>query len=267
MKINKWLIFFIIFFSVGLLSNCSSKQKIIKQSQDTRRVAEAYMSKGDYSEALKYLLQAEAFYADDYLLQDDLGKVYVAKGKYDIAIEHFKKALAIEPEFAPGKNNLGSTYLLAEQWDDAIAVFKELNDNLIYATPHYPMYNLGWAYYNKGDYTKAMDYFNKALKLQHGFILALRGLGLTYLKTGDVDTAIEYFKKATEKSPRFPQLYIDLGNAYITKKHYDLAIEAFEEVTQIQPDSDIADRALSQIKKLKKLIRDHRSENETRIVH
>jgi len=252
MKINRWSFVFILFSFVLIYSGCSNKQKAIKQSQDTRRVAEAYMSKGDYSGALKYLLQAEATYGDDYLLHDDLGKVYVAKSKFDTAIKHFKKALELEPEFAPGKNNLGSAYLLDEKWDEAIAIFKELNENLLYATPHYPMYNLGWAYYNKHDYKTAIEYFNKALKIQHGFVMALRGLGLSYQKMGKHDLAIQYFEKATDKSPPFPQLYFDLGQAYHANHQFEQAIEAFEEVSRIKPDSEISDQAISEIKRIKK---------------
>lgn len=242
---------FIVLCMIGLtVSGCASKQKRIKMSQDNRRVAEAYMAKGDYTEALRYLLDAQTFHANDHLLQDDLGKVYVARGKYDLAITHFKRALEIEPDFAPGMNNLGAAYLLSEQWDEAIAVFTSLNDNLLYATPHYPLYNLGWAYYNKGEYKTAISYFNKSLKSQHGFILALRGLGLTYQKRGDLDRAIGYFKKATEKNPRFAELYFDLGTAYAEKKQDPAAIEAFEKVSLIQPNTQLSDKAKEEIRRL-----------------
>lgn len=253
MKINKW---FPLVLSLSLTFSaaaCSTKQKAITQSKDSRRLGEAYLVKGDYSGALKYFQEAEAMYAEDYLLQDDLGKTYVAKGRYDLAIEHFKKSLEIKPDFAPGKNNLGSAYLLAEQWDNAIAIFKELNENLLYATPHYPLYNLGWAYYNKHDYRTAIDYFNKSLKQKHGFVLALRGLGLTYQKMGNLQQAIEYFEKATQKSPEFAELFFDKGNAYRENRQYDKAIQAFNEVISLRPDSEIADMAKNEIKNIEEL--------------
>jgi tetratricopeptide (TPR) repeat protein len=246
-----WLILFCILALT--VSGCSSKQKFIKQSQDSRRVAEAYMAKGDFTEALRYLLQAESAYADDHLLQDDLGKVYVARERYDLAIKHFKRCLELQPDYSPGKNNLGSAYLLAERWDDAIAMFDDLKDDLLYATPHYPLYNLGWAYYNKGDYPKAIDFFNQSLKSQHGFVLPFRGLGLTYQKTGDLDQAISFFKKAIDKAPRFAQLHVDLGTTLTLKKQYNAAIDAYETAAALQPNTPLADRAREEIKRLKAL--------------
>ncbi len=233
---------------------CAGRQKAMTLSENNRRVGEAYMDKGDYSGALRYFLEAEEAYGKDYLLQDDLGKAYVAKEKYDLAIVHFKKSLDLSPSYAPGKNNLGSAYLLSGQWDEAITVFKELSTDLIYATPHFPLYNLGWAYYNKKEYDTAIDYYNQSLKVQHGFILALRGLGLVYKDTGKLDQALEYFHKAAEKSPKFPQLYMDLGDIYTQMKKYDEAIEAYTDVSRIQPDSAISDQAKARIKDLMKLI-------------
>ena len=244
----------LIFLTAALFSACAGKQKTITQSEDSRRVGEAYLAKGDYSGALMYFLKAAEIYDKDHLLHDDLGKAYVAKEKYDLAIVHFKRCIELNPEYAPGKNNLGSAYLLAGKWDEAIVIFKELSQNLIYATPHFPLYNLGWAYYNKKEYETAIDYYNQALKSQHGFVLALRGLALTYRDMGQTDKAMEYFHKAAEKSPRFPQLYMDLGEMYTSLKKYDEAIESFTEVTRIQPDSAISDLAKIRITELMKLI-------------
>lgn len=251
MKINRLFFIVLILSCMFCLASCSSKQKAIIQSKDSRRLGEAYMTKGDFSGALRYLNEAEALYSEDYLLHDDLGKVYVAKSHYDQAIIHFRKALELKPDFAPGKNNLGSAYLLAGQWDNAISIFKELNENLLYATPHYPLYNLGWAYYNKKDYKTAIDYFNKALKQKHGFILALRGLGLTYQKLGQLEKAITYFEKATEKNPQFAELYFDKGLAYTENKQYDKAIKSFEQVILLRPDSEIADKAKNELTNVK----------------
>lgn len=247
-------------FTVLVLSSvlswaaCSNKQKAITLSEDNRRVGEAYMAKGDYSGALRYFLMAAEHYDKDHLLHDDLGKAYVGKKKYDLAIVHFKKSIELNPEYAPGKNNLGSAYLLAEQWDEAIVVFKELSSNLIYATPQFPLYNLGWAYYKKKDYEKAVDYYNQALKTQHGFVLALRGLGLVHKDMNQPEQALDYFLKAAEKNPRFPQLYMDLGEIYASLKKYDEAIESYAQVSRIQPNSEISDQAKARVKDLMKLI-------------
>lgn len=244
-------IYFLVAVSISflLVSSCiSGKQKMIKRERAARGIGEAHLAKGSFSSALKYLLEAEALYADDHLLQDDLGKVYIAKEKYDIAIKHFKRSIELNPNFAPGKNNLGSAYLLAGKWDKAIEVFEELSSNLLYATPHYPMYNLGWAYYNKKEYKKALVYFKKALKLKRGFVMALRGTGLTYYDLNKPGLAVKYLEKASDKAPRFQQLHFDLANAYCLGKKYDLAIQKYNEVVSIKPDSELSEQAQEKIK-------------------
>ena len=238
---------------VSTLPSCvSSSKKRINKQRVIRGVGEAHMAKGSFSNALKYFLEAEALYSDDHLLQDDLGKVFVAKEQYDLAIKHFKRAIKLEPGFAPGKNNLGSTYLLRGDWDKAITVFEELSSDLLYATPHYPVYNLGWAYYNKKNYKKALSYFKKSLKLQRGFVLGLRGTGLSYYKLNRHRLAIKYLKKAAIKAPKFQQLHFDLANAYDSGKKYKMAIETFGVVMSIKPDSELADQAQEAINKLRK---------------
>ncbi len=236
--------------SVFILSGCTNTAKGLKRKQRViSGVGEAHMAKGNFSGALKYFLEAEAVYPGDHLLHDNLGKVYVAKEKYDIAIKHFKKAIQINPDFAPGKNNLGSAYLLAEDWDAAIEVFEDLSSDLLYATPHYPMYNLGWAYYNKKEYKKASKYFKKALKIDRGFVQALRGLGLTYEKQNNLRLAEKYLKKASKKAPKFQQLRFELGNIYVSSKQYEKAMTAYDEVIRLKPDSELAD--LAQEEKIK----------------
>lgn len=238
--------------AVFVLSGCvNTTQKQLKRQRVISGVGEAHMAKGNFSGALKYFLEAEVVYPDDHLLQDNLGKVYVAKEKYDLAIKHFRRAIKIKPDFAPGKNNLGSAYLLAEKWDDAIKVFEDLGSDLLYATPHYPMYNLGWAYYNKKDYKQASKYFKKALKIDRSFVQALRGLGLTYQKQNNLKLAVKYFKKASMKAPKFQQLRFELGNAYVSGNQYEEAMKAYGEVIRLKPDSELADLAHDKIAKLK----------------
>lgn len=239
------------FMAMVALSSCvSSTQKLIAKQRVIRGVGEAHMAKGNFSGALKFFLEAEALWPDDHLLQDDLGKAYVAKEKYDLAVKHFKKAVLLNPNFAPGKNNLGSAYLLAEKWDAAIQVFEELSSDLLYATPHYPLYNLGWAYYNKKEYKKAMRFFKKSLKMKRSFVLALRGVGLTYTKLNKPGLAVKYLKKAAIKAPKFQQLHFDLGNAYASGKKYQEALKTYNEVMEIKPDSEISDLAQEEIDRL-----------------
>jgi Tfp pilus assembly protein PilF len=128
----------------------------------------------------------------------------MAKAKPDIAIDHFKKAVEIKPDYTPAKNNMGTAYLAQKKWDDAITCFKEITGDLLYATPHFPFSNLGWAYYNKKEFKLAEKYYKDALKIEPKFVIALRGLGLTYLKMGRISEAVTTLEKVIELAPDSP---------------------------------------------------------------
>ncbi len=85
------------------------------------------------------------------------------------------------------------------------------------ANPKDPeVYNLlGLIYLSKKDYTKACQYFEKALKIDPNYSEALNNLGSVYLLQRDLDKALVYFQKAL-KNPLYQRPYLALTNlAYV----------------------------------------------------
>ena len=173
--------------------------------------------------------------------------------KIDLAINHFKKAVKIKPDYAPAKNNLGTAYLAKKKWDNAIACFKGIIGELLYATPHYPLSNLGFAYYNKKEYRLAEKYYQDALKIEPRFAIALRGLGKTYIAMGKIPEAVAVFEKAVKNSPRFAEIYFDLADAYRITNDYKKALDAYKKVIELAPDSPLAVEARKEAEKIKEL--------------
>ena len=228
-------------FLVFFLVSCAPNLELIKNQEEAlRNFGEAYIREGDYTKALRKLLEAEKLYSKDPLLQNDLGLVYMAKEKPDMAIDHFKKAVEIKPDYTPAKNNLGTAYLAEKRWDDAIACFEEITGDLLYATPHYPLSNLGWAYYNKKEYNLAEKYYQDALKIEPRFAIALSGLGKIYIATGRISEAIAALEKAVKNSPNSAELYLDLADAYRLSREYKKALNAYKKVIELAPDSPFA---------------------------
>ena len=250
MKTNRFI--YVVLVSIFFLVSCAPNLELIKnQEEASRNLGEAYMGQGDYTAALREFLKAEKLYSKDPYLQNDLGLVYMAKAKPDIAIDHFKKAVEIKPDYTPAKNNLGTAYLAEKRWDDAISCFKEITGDLLYATPHYPLSNLGWAYYNKKEYRLAEKYYQDALKIEPGFAIALRGLGKTYIAMGKIPEAVAVFEKAARNSPRFAELYFDLADAYRITNDYKKALDAYKKVIELAPDSPLAVEAQKEAKKIR----------------
>ena len=244
--------FVIVLASIFCIASCTANLEMRKKQEEaSRNLGETYMYQGNYTAALREFLKAEKLYAKDPYLQNDLGLVYMAKEKIDLAIDHFKKAVEIKPDYAPAKNNLGTAYLAQKNWDDAIACFKGITGDLLYATPHYPLSNLGWAYYNKKEYELAEKYYLDALKVDPGFVIALRGLGLTYLKTGKVSKAVIALKKAVKKAPQAAVLHFDLADAYTLARDYKRAIYSYEKVIELDREGPLANKAKKKLQKLR----------------
>ena len=232
--------------------SCSANIEVQKQQGEAaRNLGGAYYQQGDYTSALREFLKAEALYPDDPFLQNDLGLAYKAKKELDLSIMHFKRALEIKPDYAPAKNNLGTVYLDKQEWDTAIQYFKEVEKNLLYATPHLPLANLGWAYYNKKEYSLAERYYLKALDLEPRFVNAMRGLGLTYIAMGRMEDAVIILEKAVKDYPEFAPLYFDLGKIYALSHDYERALRAYHKTAELSPGTALAREAEKAARRIK----------------
>lgn len=245
---HPWLVFIALF---AVLSACAlPDQDIMKRQQAQRVYGEAYMDKGDFTAALRELLKAEKLYADDHLLQHDIGKVYMAKGKPELAVARFKRALELKPDYSPAKNDLGLAYMALKDWDAAIVSFKSISDDLLYATQHFPLVNLGHAYFNKHEYDLAIQSYQKALELAPKFINAMLGLSRTYLAQGRQEDAVRILEKAAAVAPDAALVHLDLGRAYMTVKETTKAKNAFKKVVELSPDTPLAEQAKKELARL-----------------
>jgi len=238
-----------------VLVSCTTKnmeqQKLIAEKK--RVLGEAYFREQKHPEALREYLEAEELYSNDHFLHDDLGRVYLAMGRYDLAISHFKKSLEIKEDFTPARNNLGNAYAVKKEWNKAIEQYEIAANSLLYATPYYPLANIGFVYYEQKKYDLAETYYKKALRAKRDYVGALHGLGRTYLATGRADEAIEKLDKAIELAPEGAFLYYDLANAYRQKGDNRKAYSLYLKAAELQPDSDLADKAKQEARKIEKL--------------
>lgn len=223
-----------------------------REAEAFREVGEAYMADGKYTMALREFLKAEKLYPEDYLLQGDLGMAYFAKGRLDQAVAHLEKSLALQPDYAPAKNNLGTVYLAKGNVDRAISIFEELNQDILYSTPQYPLFNLGRAYFIKKDYVRAEGYFREALAVRPEFVRARQWIGRTYLERGLVEKAIQELEKAVQTAPEVGQFHYDLGKAYGLAGRIDQALEHYDAAANLAPaDSPLAEQARAAAEDLK----------------
>lgn len=239
-----------------MAASCSSQKPTPSENnrlaEVKRDVGEAYMHQGNYTAALRELLEAEKMNPEDHIAQNDLGLCYMNKKRMADAITHFKKAVALKPAYAPARNNLGTAYLALKEWDAAIAIFKEISKDALYGTPHYPLSNMGLAYYHKGQYKMALRYYKEALKIQDNFVNALRGAGRCYLAMNQGRLALRYLERAVKIAPKSAEIHYDLGEANLLVGRTRQAYASYETAISLSdPDSAVAIKAKRRIGSLR----------------
>ncbi len=119
------------------------------------------------------------------------------------AIEAMKKAIAIDPENPNALNYLGYTYAeMGIALDEAESLIRRAlqqkpDDGFI-------IDSLGWVHFQRGDYTKALEYLLKAVSLVPDDPTILEHAADAWMKLNEPQKALELYRKAREKAPRDP---------------------------------------------------------------
>lgn len=87
----------------------------------------------------------------------------------------------------------------------------------------------------RGDYSAAEQGFLAVLKSQPGNIAALGNLGVVYSKTNQQAKAINIYERALKIAPHEPGLLLNLGIAYFKQEQYVRALPPLREVQQLNP--------------------------------
>lgn len=188
------------------------------------------------------------------------GDAFLSKGKNFQAYVQYEKSLKIKPGNCRVEYKMGLALLLGGKQDDAIEKFKAVTKKDPEFAPAYE--GLGWAYFEKRDYTLAEGQFRKGIALNHklwrsynflgniydsrreydraaveylsaisaapdnGFLY--NNLGVSYTMAGKNQIAVEVFRKAIEKKFRDPRVFNNLGLALANLGRYDEALEALK---------------------------------------
>jgi tetratricopeptide (TPR) repeat protein len=135
-------------------------------------------------------------------------------------------------------NNRGTAYTSKGDYDRAIQDFNEA----IRLSPNYAYTyrNRGIDYHEKGDYDNAIQDYNEAIRLNPNYtsVYALRGD--TYNGKGDYDRAIHDLNEAIRLDANYVRAYYDRGKAYNSKGDYDRAIQDYNEAIRLSPNDPSA---------------------------
>src|SRR6516164_6618167 len=93
--------------------------------------------------------------------------------------------------------------------------------------------NRGIAYRLKGEYDRAVQDYNQAIKLNAKFAAAFNNRGVAYDRKGDYERAIADYDQAIKLKPS-AELYFNRGNAHLGKSQYDHAIDDYNQAIKLK---------------------------------
>lgn len=96
----------------------------------------------------------------------------------------------------------------------------------------------GNSFYYAKEYAKAIESYQKVIKVNPKRDDAYNNIGVTYNMQKEYDKAIESYQKAIDINPESDNAYYGLGLVYGKQEKYDKAIKAYQEAIEINPKKD-----------------------------
>ena len=86
------------------------------------------------------------------------------------------------------------------------------------------LFRKGYQFESRGDYKKAIAFYEKIIEIDSNFAPVYNHLGLAYQALNKPKTEVAwYFKVATDINPNYTEAYANLGKIYYQMGHYDKA--------------------------------------------
>jgi tetratricopeptide (TPR) repeat protein len=97
-------------------------------------------------------------------------------GRLDEAIEDCKKAIALDPDFGNPYNDIGVYLMQKGQLDEAVGWLEQAKQARRYEPRHFPYFNLGRIYEQKGLWREAIKEYQASLREKPEFASARDGI-------------------------------------------------------------------------------------------
>lgn len=247
-----------------------------------KELADAYLEKKEYANALEQIEQAEKlapFDPDLYMIQ---GAYYEDTGNIKLAVNTYEQLLKMEPNSVRANNNLGAIYFNKREFNKAriyLGHAIELNPSLpepylnmaklcqynnqtaeavffyqqaIKLNPDFKeaFVNLAKIYLNRRDFNSAVAVLNKALNAGHKGEPVLILLGIANGELGFDTEADYYFSEALKSGSRSAEAMFNIGIFYANRGQLNKAIEIWQEGLRNAPDNKIIKENIDRAKEL-----------------
>lgn len=207
-------------------------------------VSQISIDHGDPDRAIEELMAVPSGERDSkyYII---IGKAYLMKGNYPKAIESYKKAIEKDSTNEEAKSSLAKIYIKMGKYDLAIKYLEDLIKSKNPQIKTDAKLDLGWVYLKQGKHSEAEKMFLGVLESDPGNWLANFKLGFVYYEKKDYEKAVEYYLKALSGVPSLSksQVYYNLGLAYYKEGDIPKAKDAWMGAVKVDPYGEFGQKA------------------------
>lgn len=197
-------------------------------------LGKAQFELGQQSEGIVNMLQAvnlKPDYADGHY---DLANAYQEIDSSQKAIFHYRRVLAVEPENHRAYNNMGNTLVASQDTSSAIRCYKKA----IELSPRYSGYVINLARLNEDTRKQISTQVASAESLNDAG--KLNDLGVYYATNQNLSKAIECFEKALRVDSTNVDALSNLANASMISGDFEKAIELYDRSIELDSTKDNA---------------------------
>ncbi|MGM5469445.1 tetratricopeptide repeat protein [Flavobacteriaceae bacterium LMO-SS05] len=202
------------------------------------RQADSLYAYGNFSKAITYYKN----YDKTTEVYDKIARAYISIGNYDEALKNFEASLKVNPNDALLKYEYAKLLSRTKHFKDASIVFNELV-YLDYRNPNYH-YELGLALEQLGDST-AINRFWSAYDLDPTYQKTIVKIAKQFVEKKEYEAAEKYINKGLETYANNVELINLKAQNYYINEYYKNAIVWFEKLLQLGENSEFIHRKLS----------------------
>ncbi len=173
-----------------------------------------------------------------YQLEMVKGEFCVSQKDWDCAEQSFRRALQLYPYAVRAYAALARVYSARNRLMEAVREYEQARQKFPDYLPNYVV--LGLAYEARGDYERAKQVCQDALKIDANFAPAQNNLAWLYVKHGGpLNEALELAQRAKVQRPDDPHISDTLAWIYYKQGLYPSAVELLESTVAKNPEAPV----------------------------
>lgn len=181
-------------------------------------LANANDEQGNFDLAIEGYNKALKLDNKNALVYNNRGFTYFHKGEYEKALNDYNKALALSPKLAIAKYNKEELLKILQDDEKYTEIINKSNKEHI----DYKYYfNLGIQEANLGNTNEALTAYNQALKMQPDFAPTYMFIGILEFQKANYTKAYEYYSKAIEIDTNLIDAYFNRAQIIFATKTKD----------------------------------------------